>query len=45
MYGFNENDEQCFVNYELCSGLCFMSVLMCDMVNVDYMVNAVMIWH
>ena len=44
--GFNENDEQCFVNCELCSSFTyFMSVLMCDKVNVDCIVNSVMIWH
>ena len=45
--GFNENDEQYIVNCELCSNLCVFHecALMCDMVNVDCMVNAVMIWH
>jgi len=45
--GFNENDEQCSVNCELCSSLYVFHeyALMCGMVNIDCMVNAVMIWH
>jgi len=44
---FNENDEQYFVNCEFCSSLCVFHecALMCDMANVDCMVNVVMIWH